>query len=261
MLIVNKLYGQMGNQILHYNNLVQLSHIFEQDSLSLSFTNNHLFNLNNLSKNTNQIKIDETLTSDMLLKGDFLIDDKKNYLIDTCLYELFFKYNKKSTFEIFKLNRNLPFEPKKQISIHFRGTDYKIWDPNSQLNSEYYINSIDYITKTINDEYFFKIFTDDTSLKSYNDTLSYLTDNKKDIRMGNKEDVCEDFISLSNSEYIISSPSTFCICAAFCGKKDKKIIQSEKWMKYKLESDYIRDIFWKELNNGGNDDYKLWVLI
>ena len=82
MLIVNKLYGQMGNQILHYNNLVQLSHIFEQDSLSLSFTNNHLFNLNNLSKNTNQIKIDETLTSDMLLKGDFLIDDKKNYLID-----------------------------------------------------------------------------------------------------------------------------------------------------------------------------------
>ena len=57
MLIVNKLYGQMGNQILHYNNLVQLSHIFEQDSLSLSFTNNHLFNLNNLSKNTNQIKM------------------------------------------------------------------------------------------------------------------------------------------------------------------------------------------------------------
>ncbi len=32
-------------------------------------------------------------------------------------------------------------------------------------------------------------------------------------------------------------------------------------MKYKIESDYFRDIFWKQLNNGGNDDYKLWSLI
>lgn len=32
-------------------------------------------------------------------------------------------------------------------------------------------------------------------------------------------------------------------------------------MKYKIESDYFRDIFWKELYNGGNDDYKLWAII
>jgi hypothetical protein len=261
MFVINTLYGQMGNQLFHYNNLVQLSHIFKQKSLSLSFENNHLFNLNNLSNKTNQIKINEILTSDILLNGDFLIDDNKNYLIDVSLYELFYKFNEISTFDIFKLNVDLTFESKKQISIHFRGTDYKDWDQKSQLDTDYYVNSIDYITKQINDEHFFSIYTDDFSLESYKETLKYLTNNNKEVRLGNKQNVCQDFIELSNSDYVISSPSTFCISASFCGKKNKKIIQSNEWMKYKIESDYFRDIFWKQLNNGGNDDYKLWSLI
>lgn len=261
MLYINKFYGQIGNQMLHYNNLVQISNLFKQDSLSLKFSNSHLFELNNLSEFVENVKIHEVLTSDILLSGDFSIEDNKNYLIDVCLHELFYKYNVVSTFDIFKISGDLPNKQKKQISIHFRGTDYKIWDPKSQIDENYYINSIDHITNQIDDDHFFFIHTDDITLKSYKQTLNYLTNNNKKIIMGNIFDPHQDFLSLSNSDYIISSPSTFCICAAFCGKKNKKIIQSEEWIKYKIESDYFRDIFWEELNNGGNNDYKLWAKI
>ena len=43
-----------------------------------------------------------------------------------------------------------------------------------------------------------------------------------------------------------------------CGKKNKKIIHNNEWIEYKINSDYFRDIFWKDLNNGGNKDYKIW---
>ena len=72
-----------------------------------------------------------------------------------------------------------------------------------------------------------------------------------------------DFFNLSQCDYIISSPSTFCITAAMCGRKNKKIIHSKEWVvDYKLKTDYFRDIFWKTLHNtGGDEDYKLYKLI
>jgi len=258
MLFVNKWIGGTGNQILQYNNLVQISSIFNTNYSSTLFDNCEMFRL----KNFNGVsKIDEVLTSEKLLNDNFTIEENKNYLIDVCLHELFFKFNKISTFDIFKFKDTLPLNNKKQITIHFRGGDYKIWDPKSQLKVDYYIDSIKFIKNEINDEYIFNIITDDYTLDSYNLTKKYLEDSNEKIMLGNPNNPKNDFITISNSEYIISSPSTFCITASFCGKKDKKIIHSHDWIEYKLNSDYFRDIFWKKLNYCGNEDYKIWKKI
>lgn len=261
MLIINKWVGQMGNQILHYNNLVQLSFLFKKQSSSIPFSNSDIFVLHNLNTSFNYLKIDEVLTAERLISGDFVIEDNKNYLLDICLHELFFKFSKISTFDVFKFKNDLLFEDKKNITIHFRGTDYKIWDPKSQLDINYYINSVDFIEKEINEEYVFNVLTDDYTLNSYQETIKYLENKNKKIKLGDKNLPINDFMTISNSDYIISSPSTFCITASFCGKRDKKIIHSDKWIQHKLDSDYFRDIFWKMLNEGGNNDYKLWKKI
>ena len=62
---------------------------------------------------------------------------------------------------------------------------------------------------------------------------------------------------MSECDYIISSPSTFCICAGFMGKH-KKIIHSENWVKDRVNK---VDKFWYDLYNGGNEDYSLYKLI
>ena len=62
---------------------------------------------------------------------------------------------------------------------------------------------------------------------------------------------------MSECDYIISSPSTFCICAGFIGRQ-KQIIHSKDWVEYRLSKD---DKFWIDLNNGGNEDYSLYRLI
>lgn len=261
MLLINKFYGQLGNQILHYNNLVQLSNLFKTEFVSIPFFNNEMFKLKNLNFLISDYKIDEVLTAEKLLYDNFNIEQNKNYLIDVCLHELFFKFNKVSTFDIFKFKTNLPTENKKNITIHFRGGDYKIWDKKSQLKSDYYIDSINFVKNKIQEEHIFNVLTDDYTLDSYQQTIKYLKNKNNEVRLGNKNLPTNDFITISNSEYIISSPSTFCITAAFCGKPNKKIIHSNDWIKYKIESDYFRDIFWKELYNGGNNDYKIWVII
>ena len=66
-----------------------------------------------------------------------------------------------------------------------------------------------------------------------------------------------DFSVMSECDWIISSPSTFCICAGMVGK-EKKIILSKKWVENRKSKN---DKFWTELSNGGNNNYKLWELI
>ena len=59
---------------------------------------------------------------------------------------------------------------------------------------------------------------------------------------------------MTECEYIISSPSTFCMTAGFIGKK-KRIIHSEQWLLDRINHE---DKFWIDLCNGGNRDYKIW---
>ena len=52
--------------------------------------------------------------------------------------------------------------------------------------------------------------------------------------------------------------------AAICGKKNKKIIQNKGWViDYRGNTDYYRDIFWKNVvdSNYDNKYYKIYKLI
>ena len=63
-----------------------------------------------------------------------------------------------------------------------------------------------------------------------------------------------DFVTMCGSDFIISSPSTFCISAGFSHKR-KKIIHSKSWITSRILQ---RDNFWVNLWEGGNDNYKIW---
>jgi len=62
---------------------------------------------------------------------------------------------------------------------------------------------------------------------------------------------------MTECDYIISSPSTFCISAGFVGK-NKKIIHSKDWIEKRVS---VNDKFWTDLKSGGNDDYSTWRIL
>jgi hypothetical protein len=94
--------------------------------------------------------------------------------------------------------------------------------------------------------------------------------------LGNDSDYLGDFATLSECDVLISSSSTFVVCAGFIGKEDKKIIHSKDWINKNLNHEHwhktprpqnIReqqisfDNFWVDLYNGGNEFYKSWRLV
>jgi hypothetical protein len=254
---------QFGNKLLGLNNLIQISFYYEQEYSFNNFKGLDLFKIDN--QKSDSIIHGEILTSDFLIKNkdNITLDKEKNYILEPCLLELFNVYDSVSTFDIFKLKLDNIQENKVFVGIHFRGTDFKLWDEKAILSFEYYKNSIDFVINEIKNDFIFMLFTDDSDLISYNQTIDYLNKNNIDYKFGNINNFNEDFYMLSQCDYIISTPSTFCITAAFCGKKNKKIIHSYEFVvDYKNNSDYFRDKFWKYLTSTNNHkDYKLYKLI
>ena len=175
-----------------------------------------------------------------------------------CLGELFFRNRKIPTRDIFKLKSKPEIEGT-SVAIHFRGTDFFSWNPDAVLDADYYLNALEEVDA---DNYY--LFTDDNTLPAYHKVLSTLegksvwTGTATAHRPGSlRNNYIQDFSIMSECDYIISSPSTFCICAGFIGKH-KKIIHSEKWVKDRVQK---VDNFWYDLYNGGNEDYSLYKLI
>lgn len=259
MIIIKNISGRFGNNILHYNNLVQISKLLNIDFNSFNFESFDLLNLKN-NYNLNTSDFIELNSKDILnLNNDEIINryKDKDIILNPCLGELFFKFNYNIR-EIFKPKSNILNKNKFNCSVNFRGLDFHSWNPLSILPTEYYINSIEY-TKRDNVKYY--LFADDKNLESYNETIKYLTQNNLDFEYGittfDNSHFINDFFQLCDSDMIISSPSTFAICAGFMGK-EKTVIHSEKWVKSRVEKN---DLFWLGVSNGGNENYKVEKLI
>ena len=227
-----------GNRLLFYNNLRQLAEKSGEVWHSVFWDGCDYFTGNMLSSNT-------------------VVEDKNFYILDPCLGEHFFDWNVVSTRSIFELKEK-PKVEEGSVAIHFRGTDFFSWNFDAVLDKNYYMDAID----AIEDAKTYYLFTDDTTLPAYNSVLSRLDENESNnIIVGentpNRNNYIKDFSVMSECEYIISSPSTYCICAGFIGKI-KKIIHSEKWLDNRRK---VNDKFWVGLYNGGNDDYKIWRAI
>lgn len=260
MFIINDInIGRFGNKLFYYNNLVQVSKYFGHDYYAPRFSSDNIFEFSDKNNQTSVIgQVD--------INHHYLIENKDNgfkdalFHLQPCLGDLFFEFDLLKTNDIFtfksKLIQNITND-KMAVGVHFRGTDFNVWDSKAILPTKYYIDSIDFILNIDNDV-IFKLFTDDTSLQSYNDVKTYLIQNNINHDFGNISSLEDDFINLSYCDYIISSPSTFAITAGFCGKENKKIIHSQNWLDYQCDKG---DKFWLGFNNGGNNNYKKYKLI
>ena len=224
--------GGFGNRIFYYNNLRQLAEREGEPWSCVRWEGHQHF------------------------KGDMLNGSQiGNHSLNLCLGERFFEWGSVSTRSIFELKEK-PQVENNSTAIHFRGTDFFQWNPNAVLNEEYYLNAIDEVPSET-----FYLFTDDQNLTSYKSVVQHLEKKSKKIVVGvntaNREHYIQDFCTMSECDYIISSPSTYCICAGFVGKK-KKIIHSKNWVGDRVNNE---DKFWIDLYDGGNEDYSIWRLI
>lgn len=224
--------GGFGNKILYYNNLRQLAARENEEWSCVPWEGSQIFNGD-------------------LLNGSQSGDSSLNL----CLGERFFEWRTVPTRTIFELKQKPIVEPN-SAAIHFRGTDFFQWNSDAVLDAEYYLNAIEEVPAET-----FYLFTDDKELQSYKSVVKYLEEKSKNIVNGvntsNRQYYIGDFSVMSECDYIISSPSTYCICAGFIGK-NKKIIHCNSWVSDRVSKE---DKFWVDLNNGGNEDYSLWRLI
>jgi hypothetical protein len=216
----------------------------------------YYFNLRKAARESNQ-KYHCDVFDGMDLFGDKLTGDPpvENFSdFALCLGEKFFSGDFLDSREIFRLNGEREAE-ERVGAVHFRGTDFFTWNPESILETTYYISAIEEVFEEVDS---FQLFTDDAELESFRAVKTYLDERKKVYSLGqntsNRSEFKKDFVNLANCDLIISSPSTFCISAGFVGKR-KKIIHSEKWILSRIQKS---DLFWVGLNEGGNENYKLW---
>ena len=266
MIVIKKIHsGRFGNKLLHYNNLVQIA-----KSLNIS----HLLPYHDDYKilNNKDIFVNKEYINSIIIDKEKLLNNKEEYLIELkeliknnhtlvlepCLGELFFlfDYNTREFYkDITHIKKDI-YKNSKNCAIHFRGGDFKYWNPNSILSPEYYLNSIEHIKNNVDT---FTIHTDDYNLDSFIVVKKYLSDNKILIEYVHESDNSfdNDYSDMLYSKYIISSPSTFAICSGIMGD-EKEIIHSKKWVEQRVNND---DIFWVGVNNGGNNNYKINSLI
>jgi len=229
---INEMPGWgFGNRVFYYNNLRQYAHRMGYDWSCCPWDGYQYFKGNLL--NNSQI-------------GDIELEPQ--------LGDNFFKWGHISTRSIFELDE-IPKVPENTCAVHFRGTDYYSWNATAVLDTDYYIDSVDLVKDDVSH---FKLFTDDYSLPSFRAVVEKL--DKEDIgfflgeNTADRRHFINDFSYMTECEYIISSPSTFCMTAGFIGKK-KRIIHSEQWLLDRINHE---DKFWIDLCNGGNRDYKIW---
>jgi hypothetical protein len=237
MIAINRMPPEFGfgNRILYYYNLRQFA--LEEN---LQYHCQHWFG-------------QEVFQDD--INGKDLIGNAR--ILDPCLGEHFFSLNNLRTRDVFRL-KHKPAVPEKTCAIHFRGTDFFQWNPVAVLNTDYYINAISEVRQHVER---FALFTDDPTLSSYKSVITFLQKQGSDIFFGenthNRSRFINDFSLMTECDWMISSPSTFCMCAGFMGKQ-KNIIHSDAWIKSRTSVD---DKFWVGLDNGGNENYKLWKKI
>tara|TARA_R100000008_G_scaffold45523_2_gene26738 strand:- start:46 stop:762 length:717 start_codon:yes stop_codon:yes gene_type:complete len=234
--IVQMPYCGFGNRMLYYYNLRQQAHIKKCDFFTAPWDGYDYFEGNILGKYPVRELYD---------------------LADLALGEKFYNYSNLSTREVFKL-KNKPVVKDGTCAIHFRGTDFHSWNPDAILDYNYYEQSLDNIKDYAQD---YILFSDDKNLEVYKkikgkldrESLSY----SEGENTNDRTSYIQDFSLMSECDTIISSPSSFCICAGFIGK-DKRIIHSNKWVQGRANKN---DKFWKDLLNGGNENYSVWRLI
>jgi hypothetical protein len=267
--------GRMGNRLFHYNFLRQISKKTGIDSFCVPFSESELFENITVEKRRTKFFKTTKYTSKEILNlspDDFLHiitegDARgRDFLLNPpMLGEVFFDYLFYDPNEFFQIKKQYrkdvdeSIKDKKVIALHFRGTDFEAWNKSASLKFDYYKKAIDFCIESFSsDDIIFGLFTDDINFLAYTETLSYIKKTNKVFFIGNLDKPpIVDFYQITQSDVLISSPSTFAIFAGLLGKK-KKIIHDKTWIDYALDK---KDTFWVKLSTTQNSYYSLWKTI
>jgi hypothetical protein len=293
MLFYKNITGELGNQLLFYNNFAQIANATGVKFDCSRWEHSHLFNFWNDPEKTQRIPVININSTDLvdnfnskkrMSKKEFYNKCKQNNIIISLpfLGELFFKYNSADPNKFISVKEQYQLEmpiDTINVAIHIRnngdGWDRKN-DNKSYLSSKYYIDAIKYcldysfdkpvkfyLVSGINSVFLNRTNQNTSTFPPYLETEQYLVNNNINFdycyTAHNKDaSFIYDFNQIMNSDVIISSVSTFCICASYLGKSNKLLIHNREWIEYAANK---KDKFWYDLSNGGNDYYKIWKLI
>ena len=265
ILTLKRFSGQLGNHLFQANLLCQVADEFEAGSYFRSSVLRELFtfksqlDLNDISHSKGIVKYSTTEIeglgfSEWMCSLSENFKRKKMVLVEPgVMGSIFFESCLKNPKELISLKRPKNyFGAERKIGIHFRAGDFKEWNPNAILPASYYMNSLDYLESIgldISNSY---LATDDvthpTSIKIAN-RIGQILDRKSNPG--------RDFHILSNSQYLISSPSTFAFWAAILGN-EVRIIHNRDWLNQN-EAQGVK--FWIDIRKNCSSFYKVFAEI
>lgn len=253
--------GGLGNRLFQLNFLGQIANYLDNEFEFYSpldapfFQNVKEANLPFRHRLRRSWNLKEIISKEVSSKGAIFdaFLSKKNFNIQgSYLGETFFRYDfcdpRTIVIPKFPTGLNLP-----RIACHFRGGDFAEWNKKAILKTEYYLRAIAKIDSITTLSLPVHLVTDDASLTSFKEVREKLSDRL--VKLETRHYI-EDFNVLANSEYLVSSPSTFSIWAGILGRN--QIIHNEDWVNEQAEKE---DHFWYQLKNGGNSFYQASYLL
>jgi Glycosyl transferase family 11 len=248
--------GRLGNQLFQENIIRQLAYAsnltikentgdFNKLITGFDKVDNRSFRIIRKKKISREML--EEMTLDEIISMLMYAKVKTDYFLPSGLlgeYYTKFTLRPPSLLMPLRTTLNEKFENRKEvkkIAIHFRGGDYMEWNRTAVLNLSYYMRSIEHIKiKFGNFPLIWRVFTDDKSLETYQKIVRELHC-KSDL---SPSDAISDFFSISNSDVVISSPSTFSIWASILGRKKDLIIHCSEWVNQQAG---LKDPFWLDM--------------
>lgn len=261
LVMYQKPIGAMGNQLFQKHILVQLGIKLNSSVWHRSFDIDAEFLISkkgNLSKiyvprNCASLSSEDFVTlnpADVIERLTRNIMSKELVVVQSgILGEAFFDYCFIDPKDIFKF-ANSPVSPQETyVALHFRGKDFRHWNPAAILPLEYYVLAIEYVLKK-NPKLKIKIFTDEPEHETIREISKLFT-----TEIASSKSAIADLQLMSQADYLISSPSTFCFWAGVLGATTK-IIHSSDWLKL-----CTNDSFWSRMLRGGNQYYRIHDII
>lgn len=283
---INHFDGQLGNQLMAYNNLCQLAgssancYITTESEIPKFFKNVKTFRgkVKGIEYNSHTIRnktFQYTNNSNIILTPPYL-------------GELFFFLTKENPRNFLELKDDFKIEinnNKTNVAIHLRmptntsTNPYKRFKHEYHRNNDYYIKSIELCLKEFDNcnfiifgapssEHFSiqkerEIYRTMDNFPVYQNLIEFL--NKKGVCWEKSITLCDprktyiyDFSQMCECDVIVGTPSTFNTSATFLGKMNKKVIYLEEFINVAAQHN---DLFWVDLKNGGNEYYNIWKYI